>query len=187
MLLGYAYTGSFCTISKSIEIMKKLADKGIEIIPIMSDNAHNIDTRFGKSEHVRNRIYEICNKDIIHTIAEAEPLGPEIKLDALIIAPCTGNTLAKIANGITDTPVCMAAKAHLRNNSPLIIALATNDALSANLKNMATLLSRKNVYFVPMIQDDPMKKPHSLVADFNLIENTLDYGLHGKQITKIFI
>lgn len=187
MLIGYAYTGSFCTISKSIEIMKKLADKGIEIIPIMSDNAYNIDTRFSKAEYVRNRIYEICNKDIIHTIVDAEPLGPKIKLDALIIAPCTGNTLAKIANGITDTPVCMAAKAHLRNNSPLIIALATNDALSANLKNIATLLSRKNVYFAPMIQDDPTKKPHSLVADFDLIENTLDYGVLGKQLTKIFI
>lgn len=187
MLLGFAYTGSFCTISKSIEIMKALIDKGMDVIPIMSYNAFNTDTRFGDAKDIRNKIEEICKKDIIHTIVDAEPLGPKTKLDALIISPCTGNTLSKIANGITDTPVCMAAKAHLRNNSPLIISLATNDALSANLKNIATLMSRKNVFFTPMIQDDPISKPHSLVADFDLIEETLYKALKGEQITKLFI
>lgn len=187
MLIGFAYTGSFCTISQSMEIMKGLISKGIEILPIMSENAYSTNTRFGEAHIIRNEISKICNKDIVHTIVDAEPFGPKVKLDALIISPCTGNTLSKIANGITDTPVCMAAKAHLRNNSPLVIALATNDALSGNLKNIATLMSRKNVYFTPMIQDDPVKKPHSLVADFHLIEETLTLALKGQQMTKIFI
>ena len=186
-MIGYAFTGSFCTIEKSIQVMKKIINNGRQILPIMSNNAYCIDTRFGKAENIRNTIRDICQREVIHTIVDAEPLGPKIKLDALIISPCTGNTLAKIANGITDTPVCMAAKAHLRNNNPLIIALATNDALSANLKNIATLLSRKNVYFVPMVQDDPINKPHSLVSDFDLLEETLNQALIGKQISKIFI
>ena len=187
MRIGFAYTGSFCTISTSMNIMKKLVDKGMEILPIMSENSYNTDTRFGEAASIRSKIRKICGKEIIHTIVDAEPLGPKTQLDALIISPCTGNTLAKIANGITDTPVCMAAKAHLRNNNPLIIALATNDALSANLTNIATLLSRKNVYFTPMVQDDPINKPHSLVADFDLIESTLEHALKGEQIIKIFI
>ena len=187
MIIGFAYTGSFCTIAQSMAIMKKLINRGVEILPIMSENAFNTNTRFGQAEDIRNMISNLCQKEIIHTIVDAEPLGPKIKLDALIIAPCTGNTLSKIANGITDTPVCMAAKAHLRNNSPLVIALATNDALSGNLKNIATLMLRKNVYFTPMIQDDPNNKPHSLVADFDKIEETLSQALKGQQITKIFI
>ena len=187
MRIGFAYTGSFCTISKSIDIMERLVNNGMEVLPIMSENAYNTNTRFGEASTIRNRISKICDKTIIHSIVDAEPLGPKIKLDALIISPCTGNTLSKIANGITDTPVCMAAKAHLRNNSPLIIALATNDALSANLRNIGTLLSRKNVYFTPMIQDDPINKPHSLVADFERIEDTLDKALIGQQVTRIFI
>jgi dipicolinate synthase subunit B len=186
-LIGYALTGSFCTIGKSIEIMRNLVKKGNDILPIMSDNAYSISTRFGDANSIREEINNICGREIIHTIEKAEPLGPSIKLDALIIAPCTGNTLSKIANGITDTAVCMASKAHLRNNRPLIITLATNDGLSANLKNIATLLSRKNVYFTPMIQDDPINKPHSLVADFDLLELSLENALIGKQITKIFI
>lgn len=187
MYIGFAFTGSFCTIGKSIEIMKKFIENGFKVLPIMSENVYNTDTRFGRAEEIKNQIYQICGQKIVHTIVDAEPLGPKVKLDALIICPCTGNTLSKIANGITDTPVCMAAKAHLRNNSPLIIALATNDALSSNLKNIATLLSRKNVYFTPMIQDDPINKPHSLVADFNLVNDTLERALSGKQISKIFI
>ena len=187
MLIGFAYTGSFCTISKSIEIMQELINQGVEVLPIMSENSYSIDTRFGKAEAIRNKISKLCGRDVIHNIVDAEPLGPKIILDALIISPCTGNTLAKIANGITDTSVCMAAKAHLRNNRPLIIALATNDALSGNLSNIATLLSRKNVYFTPMIQDDPKNKPHSLVANFELIENTLKCALEGKAMNKIFI
>lgn len=187
MRIGFAYTGSFCTISRSIEVMKRLMSQGIEIIPIMSENAYNTDTRFGKADSIRKEIVKRSGNEIIHSIVDAEPLGPKIKLDALIISPCTGNTLSKIANGITDTSVCMAAKAHLRNNNPLIIALASNDALSSNLKNIATLMSKKNVYFTPMVQDDPVNKPHSLVAEFELIEDTLKNALQGRQIPKIFI
>ena len=186
-MIGFALTGSFCTVEKSIKILKSLIEKGYDVLPIMSENIYNTDTRFGSCKDIRNKVEEICNREIIHSIVNAEPLGPKIKLDALLICPCTGNTLAKIANGITDTPVCMAAKAHLRNNNPLIITLATNDALSGNLKNIATLLSRKNVYFTPMEQDDPNGKPHSLVADFDLTLPTLEYAIKGKQYQKIFI
>ena len=186
-MIGFALTGSFCTIEKSIQILKSLIDRGYDIIPIMSENVYNTDTRFGACKDIRKKIEELCDYEIIHSIVDAEPLGPKIKLDALLICPCTGNTLAKIANGITDTPVCMASKAHLRNNNPLIITLATNDALSANLRNIATLLSRKNIYFTPMVQDDPKGKPHSLVADFDLVLPTLDFALKGDQYQKIFI
>ena len=129
----------------------------------------------------------MCGRGVVHSIVESEPLGPKIALEAMIISPCTGNTLAKLASGITDTAVCMAAKAHLRGNRPLIIALASNDALSANLKNIATLLSRKHVYFVPMRQDDPKNKPHSLIADFDLLLPTLESALGGVQYQKIFV
>ncbi|MBR2381342.1 MAG: dipicolinate synthase subunit B [Clostridia bacterium] len=186
-MIGFALTGSFCTISKALETMKSLVLQGYDILPIMSENVYNTNTRFACFEDVRKRAVEISGKKIIHTITEAEPLGPKIKLDAMIVCPCTGNTLSKIANGITDTSVTMATKAHLRNNNPLLIALASNDALSANLKNIATLMSRKNVYFVPMHQDDPINKPHSLVAEFDLVENSLRFALLGKQDPKIFI
>lgn len=167
--------------------MEELVGRGYDILPIMSDNAYMTDTRFGAAEDIGRRIREITGREIVHTIPDAEPLGPRIKLDAMIICPCTGNTLAKLACAITDTPVCMAAKAHLRNDSPLIIALASNDALSANLKNIATLLSRKNIYFVPMEQDDPQSKPHSLVARFEMVGKTLEYALSGRQIPKLFV
>lgn len=167
--------------------MEELVKRGYDILPIMSDNAYGTDTRFGKAEDIRRRIFDISGREAVHTIVDAEPLGPRIKLDAMIICPCTGNTLAKLANAVTDTPVCMAAKAHLRNDSPLVIALASNDALSANLQNIAALLSRKNIYFVPMRQDDPESKPHSLVADFGSVGATLEYALRGKQIPKLFV
>ena len=153
----------------------------------MSFNAYETDTRFGESREWIDKIESVCNRKIVHTISDAEPLGPKISLDALVIAPCTGNTLAKLANGINDTPVCMAAKAHLRSDRPLVIALASNDAMSANLGNLGTLLSRKNVYFVPMRQDDPIKKPHSLVADLSLLPQTLEAALAGKQTRKLFL
>lgn len=186
-MIGFALCGSFCTISKALDTMKKMVNRGYDILPIMSYNAFNTDTRFGKAEEIRRSVLDISGREVIHTIVDAEPLGPQIALDALIIAPCTGNTLAKIALGVTDTPVCMAAKAHLRNDKPLILALATNDALSANLNNIATLLNRKSIYFTPMVQDDPIKKPHSLVSDFNLIEDTLTKAMIGIQPSKIFI
>ena len=186
-MIGYALCGSFCTFSESYKHLSALKEKYNDIVPIMSFNAYNTDTRFGTHNEWIERIEGVCGRKIINTITEAEPLGPKISLDALVIAPCTGNTLAKLANGITDTPVCMAAKAHLRSDRPLIIALASNDAMSANLGNIGKLLNRKNIYFVPMTQDDPVKKPHSLVADFSLLPETLDMALEGKQIRKIFL
>ena len=185
-MIGYAICGSFCTHKKSLEILENLVSLGYDIQPIMSEIVYNTDTRFGKAKAFQDRVKEICGREVIHTIVEAEPLGPQILLDAMIICPCTGNTLAKIANGITDTAVCMAVKAHLRSDRPLIIALASNDALSANLRNIATLLSRKHVYFVPMIQDDPLGKPHSLVANFNRVCETVDRALKGSQSRKVF-
>ncbi len=146
-MIGYCFCGSFCTVGKSIGILRSLAAEGNDILPVMSDSVYETDTRFGRAEDIRKTVSEICGKEIIHTIADAEPIGPKTVLDILVIAPCTGNTLAKMAAGITDTPVTMAAKAQLRSNRPVVIALATNDALSANLKNIGTLLSRKNIYF----------------------------------------
>ncbi len=186
-MIGYAMCGSFCTFGESFEVMKALKEKYDDILPIMSFNAYTTDTRFGGHLDWNEKIETLCQRKIINTIADAEPLGPKIALDALIIAPCTGNTLAKLANGITDTPVCMAAKAHLRSDRPLIIALASNDAMSANLGNLGKLLTRKSIYFVPMVQDEPVKKPHSLVADFSLIERTLADAMNGRQTRKLFL
>ncbi|MBE6633842.1 MAG: dipicolinate synthase subunit B [Ruminococcaceae bacterium] len=186
-MLGYAFCGSFCTHAHAIEQMKRLLAMGYEIQPIMSETVWNTDTRFGSAENLRELVEGLCAREIIHTVVDAEPLGPKTRLDALIISPCTGNTLAKLANGITDTSVCMAAKAHLRSDRPLVISLASNDALSANLKNIATLLSRKYVYFVPMNQDDPEKKPHSLVADFNKLPETLHAAMEGRQFRRLFL
>ncbi len=185
-MIGYAFCGSFCTLSKSFEIMKDLLQKGYDVLPIMSECVYNTDTYFGKCDDFKKNVSNLCGRDIVHSIVDAEPLGPKIALDALIIAPCTGNSLAKMANGITDTAVTMAVKAHLRSDRALIIALASNDALSANLKNIAIMLSRKFVYFVPFGQDSPSKKPHSCVADFSMIPETLSLALKGKQIQPIF-
>ena len=185
-MIGFAMCGSFCTHKKAVEQLKALREYGYEIQPIMSENVYSTDTYFGMCDDLKKSVTELCGKEIIHTVVEAEPLGPKIALDALVICPCTGNTLAKMANGITDTAVTMAAKAHLRSDRPLVIALASNDALSANLGNIGTLLNRKSVYFVPLSQDDPNKKPHSLVADFSLLLATLELALKGKQYGRIF-
>ena len=187
MNIGFALCGSFCTFSESFEVLKKLKDIYGNIVPIMSYNAYNTSTRFGNNVEWIENIEKVCGRKIINSIVDSEPLGPSVSLDALIISPCTGNTLSKIANGITDTPVCMAAKAHLRSDRPLVIALASNDAMSANLGNLGRLLVRKNIYFVPMKQDDPLKKPHSLVADFSLLPETLDQALNGIQKRKLFL
>ncbi len=186
-MTGYAITGSFCTHSRSIEQLIELSKKNIELIPIVSENVYNTDTRFGKAKYFIEKIEEICQKKVVHTICEAEKFGPSIPLEAMIIAPCTGNTLAKIAHGITDTAVCMAAKAHMRQSRPLLIALASNDALSANLSNISYMLSKKNVFFVPMCQDDPLSKPHSLVADFEKLIPSYQNMLAGTQSRPIFI
>ena len=186
-MIGYAFCGSFCTHKKSIEELKKLKSLGYDILPIMSENVYSTDTRFGKAEEFIKIVEEITSHKVVHTIVEAEPLGPKIELEALIICPCTGNTLAKIAGGISDTAVTMAAKAHLRKDRPTVIALCSNDALSANLQNISILIERKHVYFVPLMQDDPNNKPHSLVSEFSLLKDTLDSALKAKQLQPLFI
>lgn len=184
---GFALCGSFCTFEKAIEQIVFLKEKGIDIIPIMSYNAYSTDTRFGKaSEHIQ-KIEKICENKIISTIAQAEPIGPKKLLDILIIEPCTGNTIAKLASGITDTPVTLAAKAHLRNERPLLIAVSTNDALSSAATNIGKLLNNKNIYFVPMKQDDCMQKPRSVIADFSKTYDAVISSLDGKQLQPIYI
>ncbi len=184
-MIGYAMCGSFCTLAESIEELELLCLSGYEVMPVMSEICYATDTRFGKAYDRIRRVEEICGNTVIHTVFDAEPIGPKALLDALVIAPCTGNTLAKLAAGVTDSSVTMAAKAHLRNHRPLVIALATNDALSANLKNIGKLLEKKNVYFVPFGQDDPKKKPDSMIADFSLIADTLAEAMAGRQIQPI--
>lgn len=185
-MIGYAFCGSFCTLSASLDFLRKLALQD-DIIPIFSDVVYSTDTRFWHSEDFLSEVKKITGKEPIHTIKDAEPLGPSVRLDSLVIAPCTGNTLAKLACGITDTPVTMAAKAHMRSDRPLLIALASNDALSANLKNIATMLQKKNVYLTTMRQDDPTKKPHSLVWDASSIELCYEKMKLGIQVHPLFI
>ena len=171
--VGFALCGSFCTFKKVIPQMKKLVDEGYKVIPIMSHTAYNTDTRYGKAKDFNDEIEKICKEEIIHTITGAEPIGPKELLDVLVIAPCTGNTLGKLANGISDTSVTLATKAHLRNQRPVIIAVSTNDALGASAKNIGLLMNSKNIYFVPMEQDDYINKPNSIVADFKYIPDTV--------------
>ncbi len=185
-MIGYAFCGSFCTFADSLKQLSALVAAGYEVIPIMSENAYSTDTRFFMAQDIRKAVTDITGIDIIHTISDAEPFGKR-RLDSLIISPCTGNTLAKIATGITDTAVTMAAKAHLRCDGRLLIALASNDAMSQNLKNIAALISRKSVYFVPMRQDDPKEKPHSLVTDFSLLPNALEAMQEGIQLRPLFL
>ena len=184
-VVGFAMTGSFCTFAQTLECLATLREKCREIVPIMSFNAASIDTRFGKAEDFRKKIEEICDKTIINSIGEAEPIGPKKLLDVLVILPCTGNTVTKIALGITDTPVTLAAKAHLRNERPLLIGISTNDALSGSAKNIGLLLNTKNIYFIPMAQDNPEKKPRSVVAIFPMLIPALESALEGKQIQPI--
>ena len=184
--LGLALCGSYCTYEKLFAALPGLRER-YELIPIMSDTAAETDTRFGRaSQHIR-RLMEITGRQVITTVAEAEPLGPKLALDALLIAPCTGNTLAKLSLGITDSSVTMAAKAHLRNGRPLVLAFSTNDGLSGSAENIGRLLNRKNVYFVPFGQDDPEKKPRSLQADFSLLAETVEAALKGEQLQPILL
>lgn len=187
MTIGFALCGSFCTFSKVIPQIKILKHAGYDILPIMSPTAYSTDTRFGKAADFAAEIREICGREIITTIPEAEPVGPKKLLDALVIAPATGNTIAKLACGITDTSVTMAAKAHLRNARPLILAVSTNDGLSMNAKNIGTLAAIKNIFFVPYGQDDPHGKTNSLVADMTKIPETLDAALHGVQLQPVLL
>jgi dipicolinate synthase subunit B len=184
-VVGYAMTGSFCTFAESLECLADLHKKCREVIPIMSFNAASIDTRFGKAEDFRKKIEGICGKPIINSIGDAEPIGPKKLLDIMVILPCTGNTTTKIALGITDTPVTLAAKAHLRNERPLLIGISTNDALSGSAKNIGVLLNTKNVFFIPMAQDNPEKKSRSVVAVFSMLVPAIEAALTGKQIQPI--
>lgn len=187
LTVGFALCGSFCTFEKVINELKIIKDEYANVIPIMSFNAYSTDTRFGKAEYFIDKIEYICGNKVISTITEAEPIGPKKMLDILVIEPCTGNTLAKLANGITDTSVTLAAKAHLRNERPLVIAVSTNDALSGAAKNIGHLMNYKNIYFVPMRQDDAVNKPRSVVADFTKTIDTIDSALKGKQLQPIYI
>ena len=182
--VGFALCGSFCTFSK---VMEKLVLSGAQVIPIMSQTAFSTDTRFGASAEWNRRITDICGHEILSTLVDAEPIGPKKLLDILVIAPCTGNTLGKLANGITDTPVTLAAKAHLRNCRPVVIAVSSNDALSASAKNIGQLMNNKNIFFVPMKQDDPQNKPASIVAEFDRIPETLDSALTGLQLQPVYL
>lgn len=184
--IGIALCGSYCTYDKLFSQLVLLSDK-YELVPIMSETAAATDTRFGKAADFLSRLESLCGAKPVCSIAEAEPLGPAKPMEALIIAPCTGNTMAKLNHGITDTAVTMAAKAHLRNSKPLIIALSTNDALSGSAPNIAGLLNRKNVYIVPFRQDDPIKKPFSAASDFSLIGATVESALAGKQLQPLLI
>ncbi len=185
--LGFALCGSFCTFSKVIPCIEELKNSGMDIYPVMSFNAYETDTRFGTAQSFIDRIESICGHEIIHTLTHAEPIGPKNIIDALVIAPCTGNTLAKLSTGIADTPVTLAAKSTLRNGNPVIIAVSTNDALSNAAKNIGNLLNYKNIYFVPYGQDDSEKKPTSIVADFSKIKETFLDAIVGKQIQPILI
>ena len=180
--IGYALCGSFCTIEKALQQMESLKLGGAEIVPILSQTVFETDTRFFQSNEIKARVHNITANPILHTVREAEPIGPKKLLDLLVIAPCTGNTLAKLANGITDTAVTMAAKAHLRNGRPVLLAVSTNDGLSGSAANLGALLARRHFYFVPFGQDSAFKKPRSLVADFTKLPETVDAALRGEQL-----
>ena len=186
--VGFIFTGSFCTFKAVIEELKKLKKAGADIIPIMSYNSYNLDTKFGKAQDYINEIKEITEKeDIIHTIQEAEPIGPKRLTDIMVVAPCSGNTIAKLANSIIDGPSTMAVKSHLRNNNPVVLAISTNDGLSGSAENIGKLLNRNNYFFVPFKQDNPITKPRSLVADFKYLIPTIEKALEREQIEPIIL
>lgn len=185
--VGFAVCGSFCTHAKAMEALEQVKARFRTVIPIVSECTAATDTRFGPAHELMREMERICDRRVIASIREAEPIGPKKLLDLLIIAPCTGNTLGKLACGITDTTVTMAAKAHLRNQRPLLIAPSTNDGLTASAPNLGTLLSRKYIYFVPFGQDDPIKKPTSLVADFSLVADAAQAALEGRQLQPVLL
>jgi dipicolinate synthase subunit B len=183
--VGFALTGSFCTFEKTLPEIEKLVKEGADVTAIISNSVDKYDTRFGYTNDLKTNLKQVTGKEIVSTIVGAEPIGPKALLDVLVVAPCTGNTLAKVANAVTDTSVTMAVKAHLRNQKPVVIAISTNDGLSANAKNLGLLLNTRNIYFVPFGQDDPMKKCNSLVANMELILPTVLEALKGKQLQPI--
>ena len=184
--IGFAITGSFCTHDKALIVIKQLTKK-YNVIPILSENVFNTDTRFGRAKEYISKLEEITNNKVISSIVSAEPIGPKNLVDIIIVAPCTGNTLSKITHAITDTTVTMAVKSHLRSNKPVVIGVSSNDSLEKNFENIGKLFNSKNIFFVPMVQDDYIKKPNSLVCDFSLIEKTMDLAINKQQIQPIFI
>ena len=185
--IGFALTGSFCTFDRVMAQIKQLREKGADITPIMSFNASSLDTRFGKAEDFKGQLEAITGHAPLLTLAEVEPIGPKGMFDVLVVAPCTGSTLGRLANGISDTPVTLAVKSHLRRSRPVILAISTNDALGASMRNIALLKNTKYVYLVPMAQDDTANKPNSLVADFTRIEDTIIAAQAGKQLQPLFL
>lgn len=185
--VGFGMTGSYCTYHKVFPALEQVKRHFGVVMPIMSENSASTDSRFGKAEDFKQEMERICGRPPICTIAQAEPIGPKKLLDVLVIAPCTGNTLGKLANGITDTAITMAAKAHLRNGRPLVLAVSTNDGLAVSLRNLGDLNCRKNIYLVPFRQDDPVKKPTSLVAEMSLIPQTIEAALEGRQLQPVLL
>ena len=185
--VGFAFCGSFCTYHQAMTALEKVHARYGDVTPIVSETSAATDSRFGPAHEYMREMERICDKRVIDSIPKAEPIGPKHLLDVLVICPCTGNTLAKLANGITDTTVTMAAKAHLRNGAPVVICMATNDGLAASAKNIGTLLDKKHVYFVPFGQDDPAEKPTSLVADFYLVNDTVEAALRGEQLQPLLL
>jgi dipicolinate synthase subunit B len=185
--IGYALTGSFCTFNKAFSELELLIREGADVYPIISDSVNKFDTRYGSAEEWKLKLEGLTGRKVISSIVDAEPIGPKSMLDIIVVMPCTGNTLAKLANAVTDTPVTMAVKAHLRNNKPVVLAVSTNDGLGANAKNLGILLNVENVYFVPFNQDDPVKKINSLVAKFELLIPTIQEALKGRQIQPMLV
>lgn len=185
--IGYAFCGSFCTIKQSVAALRTLAKLDYSIMPIMSAIVYSTDTRFGKAKELIEEVENICGSKVIHDIPAAEPIGPKNLLDLIVVSPCTGNTLAKTALGVTDTSVTMSVKAHLRNDKPVVLGIATNDALGATAKNLGLLHNTKNIFFVPYKQDDPHSKQNSLVCDFNLIPLTVENALKGQQLQPVIM
>ena len=185
--IGFCMTGSFCTFQKVISQIKKLVEAGADVLPIMSFNSYELDTKFGDADSFIKQIEEITSHSIIHSIEDAEPIGPKGLTDLMVIVPCTGNTLAKLSAGITDTPVLMATKSHLRNGNNVVVGISTNDGLAGSASNIGTLLNRKHYYFVPFRQDNPITKPCSLVFDPNFIIPTIESALENKQIQPILL
>ena len=181
----WAMCGSFCTFEKTLDFMEEMVRSGVEVLPLMSFNAAGLDTRFGTAQAWKDKVEAVTGRRPIETLQGAEPLGPQNMADAMIIAPCTGATLAKLAAGISDTPVTLGAKSMLRGSKPMVLAVSTNDGLSASMENLAKLLNRKNYYLVPFAQDDHLKKPASLQSDFGLIADTLACALRGRQLQPV--
>ena len=185
--IGFVMTGSFCTFRKTIDELKKIVKLGAKVVPIMSENSYTMDTKFGKAEDFINEIEDITGTKILHTIQEVEPLGPKDMLDILVVAPATGNTMAKLTNDIIDGPATMAVKSHLRRERAVVIAASTNNGLSGAGENIGKLLNRKHYYFVPFKQDNPITKPRSIVFDPSYLIKTIEYALDGDQIQPILL